>query len=107
MNNQRKDLDAFFRFLGVKIELPVYPEPPLPDPRIPTDEEALALLKAASSARDRGTAARNKIIMELLMFGGIRRGELIQINLDDIKENGIRIRLEKREVERLIGLRRR
>ncbi len=104
MNNQRKDLDSFFRFLGVKMELPVYPEPPPPDPRIPTDEEALALLKAASSSKDRATAARNKLIMELLMFGGIRRGELLSINLDDLRENGIRIRSEKGEAERIIGL---
>ena len=104
MNNQRKDLDAFFRFSGVKLELPAYPEPPPPDPRIPTDEEALSILKAASKAKDRATAARNKIIAELLLFGGIRRGELIAINLDDIRENSIRIRSEKGEAERPIGL---
>ena len=104
MNNQRKDLDAFFRFSGIKLELPAYPEPPPPDPRIPTDEEALSILKAASKAKDRATAARNKIIAELLLFGGIRRGELIAINLDDIRENSIRIRSEKGEAERPIGL---
>ncbi len=103
MNNMRKDLQAWFRFLGIKIEIPKFKEPPIPEPWIPTDQEVLNILKA-SEWGDRGIAMRNKLITELLFFGGIRIGELIKINLEDLRDNGIRIRSEKGEAERFIGL---
>jgi integrase len=103
MNNMRKDLMAWFRFLGIKIEIPKFKEPPIPEPWIPTDQEVLNILKA-SEWGDKGIAMRNKLITELLFFGGIRIGELIKINLDDLRENGIKIRSEKGEAERFIGL---
>ena len=103
MNNQRKDLSAWSRFLNVKLILPVYPEPPTPDPRIPTDEEALRLLDASTKFMDRSIASRNGLIMKILLFGGVRRKELISINLEDVREDGIRIRSVKGEAERFIG----
>jgi len=103
LNNMRKDLNAWFRFLNIKIELPKYKEPPSPDPWIPTDEEVLRILKA-SEFGEKGIALRNKLIVELLFFTGIRIGELIKINLEDLREDGIRIRSEKGEAERFIGL---
>ncbi len=104
MNNQRKDLASWFRFLGIKIQLPVFKEPPLPDPWIPTDDEVKKVLAAAERSGDRMSSARNKVMVELLFFGGIRIGELIKINLTDLRSNGIRIRSEKGEAERIIGL---
>ncbi len=103
LNNQRKDLEAWFRFLGIRMDLPRFKEPPLPDPWIPSDEEVLRILKA-SEYGDKASGMRNRVIMGLLFFGGIRIGELININLGDIRENGIRIRSEKGEAERFIGL---
>ncbi len=47
---------------------------------------------------------RNKLITELLFFGGIRIGELIKINLEDLRGDGIKIRSEKGEAERFMGL---
>ncbi len=38
INNQRKDLAAWFRFLNISIEMPKIREPPVPDPWIPSDE---------------------------------------------------------------------
>jgi len=95
LNNMRKDLNAWFRFLNIKIELPKYKEPPSPDPWIPTDEEVLRILKA-SEFGEKGIALRNKLIVELLFFTGIRIGELIKINLEDLREDGIRNKIRKR-----------
>ena len=104
LNNQRKDLASWFKFSGIKMELPIFKEPPLPDPWIPTDEEVKRILSAAENSGDRMSSARNKIVVELLFFGGIRIGELMTINLTDLRSNGIRIRSEKGEAERIIGL---
>ncbi len=104
LNNQRKDIASWFRFLGITMQLPVFKEPPLPDPWIPTDEEVKRILSAAEKSGDRMSSARNLIIVELLFFGGIRIGELISVNMNDLRTNGIRIRSEKGEAERIIGL---
>ena len=104
LNNQRKDLAAWMRFLGINMKLPVFREPPLPDPWIPTDGEVKRILSAAGKSGDRTSSSRNTIVVELLFFGGIRIGELIQINVGDLREKGIRIRSEKGEAERIIGL---
>ncbi|WP_075057054.1 tyrosine-type recombinase/integrase [Thermogymnomonas acidicola] len=86
------------------MDLPKFKEPPLPDPWIPADEEVKRIISAAGNSGDMGSSSRNKVIVELLFFGGIRIGELISINLEDIRSTGIRIRSEKGEAERIIGL---
>ena len=105
INNQRKDLAAWFRFLNISIEMPKIREPPVPDPWIPSDDEAMALMNAASKlSRRKEINLRNSIIAYLAFFGGIRVGEMVQINVNDLMDNGIRIRSEKGEAERIIGL---
>lgn len=105
LNNQRKDLEAWFRFLGKNIVLPKFKEPPTPEPQIPSDEEIIRILKAARNVSlDKGVRLRTLGITYIAIFGGARIGEIVNINLDDVKENGIRIRSEKGEKERFIGL---
>ena len=105
INNQRKDLSSWFRFLGIDIELPKLREPPIPDPWIPSNTEVETILYAAGHMSTRREVnIRNSIIAHIAFFGGARIGEIVQINLSDIQENGIRIRSEKGEAERIIGL---
>jgi integrase len=105
LNNQRKDLIAWFRFLGIRMDLPKYREPPSPDPWIPTNDEAESILRAAahSSAR-KEMYLRNLSLARIAFFGGLRVGEIIQLNLDDLLDNGLRVRSEKGEKERIVGL---
>ena len=105
INNQRKDLAAWFRFLGIEMELPKIREPPVPDPWIPSNEEVEKLLHAAGNMSTRKEVnVRNSIIAHIAFFGGARIGEIVQINLGDVLEDGIRIRSEKGEAERLLGM---
>ena len=105
INNQRKDLSSWFRFLGLEVELPKLREPPVPDPWIPSNAEVEIILHAAGHMSTRREVnIRNSIIAHIAFFGGARIGEIVQINLSDIQENGIRIRSEKGEAERIIGL---
>ena len=78
---------------------------PVPDPWIPSNTEAETILHAAGHMSTRREVnVRNSIIAHIAFFGGARIGEIVQINLSDIQENGIRIRSEKGEAERIIGL---
>ncbi|MEM0159783.1 MAG: tyrosine-type recombinase/integrase, partial [Candidatus Micrarchaeaceae archaeon] len=105
LNNQRKDLHSWFRFLGVDVELPKLREPPSPDPWIPSNEEAERILYVAThSSIRRDISLRNGAIAYLAFFGGLRVGEIIRLNVTDVMEKGIRVRSEKGEAERIIGL---
>ena len=104
LNSDRKAVVAWARYRNFALNLPRFREAPSPDPWIPTDDEVMLLLKTASKTRERGVGERNRTILELLFFGGIRIGELVKINLDDIRADGIRIRSEKHEPERTVGL---
>ena len=105
LNNQRKDLVSWFRFLGIDMDLPKYREPPSPDPWIPTNEEAESIMKAAvhSSIR-KEISLRNLNLVRIAFFGGLRVGEIIQLNLADVLDNGLKVRSEKGEKERIVGL---
>ena len=104
LNDTAKDLRSWFRFLRIAVQIPHFKEPPAPEPFIPTDAEVRNLILAAGHRRNRGIASRDQAIMELLFQGGIRIGELVKINVEDISPNGITIRSEKNEAIRLISL---
>ena len=85
--------------------MPKLREPPVPDPWIPSDDEAMTLLNAASKLSKRKEVnLRNSIIAYIAFFGGARVGEIVQINVNDVMGHCIRIRSEKGEAERIIGM---
>ena len=105
INNQRKDLDAWFRFNRIEMELPRLKEAPSPDPWIPSDREVKLILEASGRMSSRKEInLRNSIITHIAFFGGVRIGEIVRINVEDVQENGLRIRSEKGEADRFIGL---
>ena len=105
LNRQRIDILAWCRFLSKELYFPRLKEPPCPDPWVPKDVEVDNIIAAAKHfSSDKGNSIRNQIIVELLFYGGLRIGELARINKDDVREDGIRVRSEKGEAERFIGL---
>ncbi len=103
LNNQMKDLRAWLNFLNIDIKTPRLKEPESSDPWVPTDNDVEKLLRAANTM-DKSTSIRNRVILDILFQGGIRIGELIRINLNDIREDGIFIHSEKGEKDRQIIL---
>ena len=104
LNHVIYDLEAWSRFLGSNVRFPRFKESRAADPWVPKDEEVERIRRAARNNPDRSIAMRNGILMDVLFFGGVRIGELIQINLEDVEEDGIKIRSEKGEAPRKIGL---
>ncbi|MHB1708472.1 MAG: tyrosine-type recombinase/integrase [Thermoplasmataceae archaeon] len=104
LNHIEYDLEAWSRFLGHTIHLPRFKQSPSAEPWIPTDDDVMAIRKAASSFPDRAIRSRNSCIIDLLFAGGMRIGELIRINLEDLEGNLLNVRSEKNERPRIIGL---
>ena len=66
-----------------------------PEAWFPTDDEMDRIITAAGRSPDKSASSRDTSIMHILFFGGIRIGELIRLNLDDIRDIGIYVRSEK------------
>ncbi len=91
-------LEAFFTFLGLN-ELSKLKPPKRPQ-RVPTyltDEDVRALIKNAETLRD-------KVIIEMLAYTGVRVSELCHLKLSDIDLNrkSIRIRSGKGDKDRIV-----
>jgi len=98
------DLQRWYEFLGYNIVLPKLKKEPDPDPFLPTDGEIRKAREFCLSRRDKYTWTRNLAIIDLLTTTGMRAGELIKVNLEDIKGDSIYIRSEKGERDRTVPL---
>ncbi len=97
-------LESWFKFLGKEVSLPRLKKEPSPEPRIPTDGEIQKIWDYIEHIHDRGTRLKYTVIFGILIYGGIRIGELHRMNVEDILETGIRVRSEKMEKDRIVGL---
>ena len=104
INNEMKDLRGWLLFKGTGMELPRLRTPPSPEPEIPTDEQVMALLDRQLARPSRSAGIRDRAIMEVLAFGGLRIGELTALNIEDYSHGALRVRSEKGEMERKIPL---
>ena len=104
LNHVEYDIEAWARFLGKPIILPRFKQSKPAEPWVPTDEEVARIRKAALQSGDRSVASRNSCIIDILFAGGMRIGELIGLNLDNLDGNLLKIPSEKGEAERIIGL---
>lgn len=84
--------------------LPRFKQSKPAEPWVPTDEDVAKIRNAALQFPDRSVASRNSCIIDILFAGGMRIGELIKLNLDDLEGNLLRIPSEKGEAVRIIGL---
>jgi integrase len=104
LNHLSYDIEAWSRFLGEEIHIPRFKQSKNADPWIPTDEDVEKIRKAAGTFGNRTENSRNTCLIDLLFAGGMRIGELIRINLEDLEGNLLTIRSEKGEKPRVIGL---
>ena len=99
------DLQHWYRFKGMEIKLPIMKKEPDPDPFIPTEDEIQRMRLFCQSRNDKYTWKRNQLIIDLLVSTGMRAGELIRVNLEDIKAGPrLYVRSEKGEKDRLVPL---
>lgn len=110
LNVTRKALIKWFRFLnekhgsGISFSIPRFKEPKVSINWIPEDVDVLKIMKFADIQKNREIAARDGAVMRILFSGGLRIGEVVTLNLEDIMENGIFVHSEKGESEAIVGL---
>lgn len=106
---EMEDLDRWFAFLrsrgkGSTISLPHFKKEPDPEPWIPSDSEVQNILQVCNSSPDRIIAARNRLMVLVLAYGGLRIGELTRLTLADVRSEGVQVRSEKKEADRMVAL---
>ena len=104
LNHEFKDLRVWIRYRNLDVALPHLKEARTPEAWFPTDDEMERIIAAAGRSPDKSAASRDTSIMHILFFGGIRIGELIRLNMEDIRDPGIYVRSEKGEKPRTVGL---
>lgn len=82
LNNYVKQLNRYFRFMGVDITLKYYREFNNDDLRVPTDEEMREILNVSWSTRQ--ATMRNRAILSVLFTTGLRVEECRNLNWNDI-----------------------
>ncbi|MFP3257773.1 MAG: tyrosine-type recombinase/integrase [Candidatus Nanopusillus acidilobi] len=101
---EMKDLEYWYRFNGFNVKLPTFKKEPAPEPFIPSDELIEKILKYCDSQPNKEIWLRNKLIIETFIFTGARIGELVNLNIDDLRDGNLFIRSEKNEKNRLVPL---
>ncbi len=98
------DLQYWYRFLGFETTTPRLKKEPSPDPFLPTPEQLQKILKYCDMHHNREVWLRNRLIIEILAFSGMRNGEMQKVNMEDIKDGMLYIRSEKGERDRYVPL---
>ena len=104
LNHVIYDIEAWSRFLGHPVAIPRFKQAARAEPWIPSDEEVKRIRETASRHGNRAIAARNTCIIDILFAGGLRIGELIQLNLSNLDGKLLTVPSEKGEAPRVIGL---
>lgn len=104
INCQMRDVGAWMKFRGIKIEVPNIRQRRAAEPWVPSDDDVMKLIQHSADQGNRGPAFRNKVIIEVLAFCGLRLGELVGLNTSDVRDGYIKVRSEKLEAERRVGL---
>ena len=96
LNYYIRALNRYFEFRGVNIKLKYYRRPTSDFLWIPTDEEVQAILSIRWSRPD--IDLRNRCMLHLLFATGVRLGELINLNWQDlnIQNSILTVRTAKR-----------
>ncbi len=110
LNVTRKAVQKWCRFLnlthhaGIEFAIPKFKEPRTSIKWIPSNSEVLKIIRFADDQKNRETAARDGAVIRILFSGGLRIGEVVTLNLDDLRENGIFVHSEKGESDTIVGL---
>lgn len=104
LNNEMKDLKAWCEFNKIVMDFPKFKREPSPEPWIPTDDDIDRVLAYCDRMKVRSIGIRNKAFFSVLIYGGLRIGEMQKLNVEDIRDIGLYVRSEKLEKDRTIGL---
>ena len=102
INSEMRSVIAWTKFRMLNVKIPRLKKSPAPDPWIPDEFQVKALMAAAGNSSDPATRARDSCLMEILFFTGARAGEILRINADDVRDDGVFIKSEKGEKPRFI-----
>ena len=98
------DLEHWFSFIGSAVKTPRLKREPSPDPFVPTPEQLQKILRFCDQHHNREVWFRNRLIIEIFSFTGVRVGELVKVNLEDAKDGFLYVRSEKGEKDRYVPL---
>ncbi len=98
------DLEHWFSFLGLSARMPRLRKEPSPDPFVPTPDQVRKILEFCDMHHDMEVWFRNRVIIEIFAYTGIRVGELVKVNTGDIRDGFLYIRSEKGEKDRHVPL---
>jgi site-specific recombinase XerD len=98
------DLEHWFAFLGIRTTMPRLKKEPSPPPTILTHEQVNRIIHYCGEHFNKEVWFRNKVIIEVLAFTGVRIGELERMNLEDVRDGKLYVRSEKMERDRLVPL---
>ena len=110
LNVTRKALMKWFRFLNqrhgsdIDIKIPKQPEKRRSITWIPTNDEVRRIIRIADVQSNKEVAARDGAVMRLLFSGGLRIGEVVKLNLQDVRSRGIFVHSEKGGEDGVVGL---
>ncbi len=98
------NLEHRYSFLGLKTMLPRFKREPSPDPYVPTPADIHRIMSYCDSHHNREIWLRNKVMIGVFCFTGVRIGELERINLEDVRDGMLYVRSEKGEKDRHVPL---
>ena len=98
------DLEHWFSFLGQGLRMPRLKKEPSPDPFVPSPDQIKKILEFCDVHKNREVWYRNRLIIELFAYTGVRVGELVKVNIEDIRDGMLYVRSEKGEKDRHVPL---
>ena len=101
---QLSKIGHWFSFIGSAVKTPRLKREPSPDPFVPTPEQLQKILRFCDQHHNREVWFRNRLIIEIFSFTGVRVGELVKVNLEDAKDGFLYVRSEKGEKDRYVPL---
>lgn len=103
IRNQLNDVRAWLAYNGREIEMPVLKTRKGREPWVPSDEEVFRLMGNGTGCSARNEL-RNRIIIGIMAFCGLRVGEVEKLNIEDVGAGTLHVRSEKMEAERVVGM---
>ena len=104
INSEMRSVIAWKKFRMLNVRVPRLKKSPAPDPWVPDGSQVRALMAAARNSNDPATRARDACLMEILFFTGARAGEILRVNMEDVRDDGVFIKSEKGEKPRFVFL---
>lgn len=104
IENELRALYHFQRMLGNSIEVPKLKRSQRSEPYVPSIDEMRRVDKYVDGLADPRKKAFYRALFDLLRYTGARIGEVSSLDIGDVLDEGIYLKAEKNEANRLINL---